>query len=116
MLLCLYIGACTEKLPDGEIIIRNDIEDKEYNDIVIDQVVTTAGNVGFRKKLSPRNLIPLRFKDITSLRVSRTYQNYTRRYTVSCPAKKSQTLMKLIDIHLNRLPSGCKLEDVKEER
>lgn len=99
-----------ETIPGGEVKIRNDILDKEFNSFRIDHVVAKQGLTGFQKELNPGEEIILPFKDIRSLQFSRKYSDHTNIYIVNCPAEmNSRVLMKLIDVHTNRLNGGCRL-------
>ncbi len=105
--------ACSgDTVPPGRVLIRNDILDKEHNSYVIDQVVTSAGLMPFRMTLKPMQKVLLPYKEIKSLRFARAYQDYTAVYEVRCPGKPDQAgfLLKLIDIHLNRMSGGCQLK------
>jgi hypothetical protein len=108
ILFCL--GCSEEKGPPGSILVRNDILDREYNRVVIDQVTGTGGLLPFRKELSPGEKILLQQKGITEIRFSRKYKDLTRYYIVKCPSdRKEGILLKLIDVHTNRMPGGCKM-------
>ena len=106
----LFVACHGETIPGGEIKIRNDILDKEFNSFQIDHVVAKQGLTGFQKELTPGEEITLPFKDIRSLQFSRKYSDHTNIYIVSCPTEmNSRVLMKLIDVHTNRLGGGCRL-------
>lgn len=106
----LAATGCAEKIPGGEVTIRNDIQDKEYNVLVVDQVASSNGGASFQKSLKPGEGIVLPFKGITSIRFSRRYKDYTNTYLVSCPQHFDRKItMKLIDVHLNKLSGGCVL-------
>lgn len=108
LLFCFAISCMNEEIPGGEITIRNDIMDKEYNNILIERIITKDGGVAFTKTLSPGNEQVLPAKNIQSFRVSRRYKDYTNIYEVSCPKGfKKKVKMKLIDIHMNRISGGC---------
>jgi len=81
-------------------MIKNDSQDREYNVIKI-----SAG--GASHQLAPGEFAILP-KGVTSISFSREYKEYTRQYKVSCPGKQNKGIMiKLIDVHLNRMPGGC---------
>ncbi len=116
LLLFLVSSGCKSFGTKGEIVIRNDIQDAEFNEIVVDQVVGSTGATSFKARLKPGEETGLPGVGITAFRVTREYADFSRIYGVSCPPKKSRALMKLIDIHLNRLPEGCKLAKAGELR
>lgn len=95
--------------PDKGILVKNDIRDRSYNVIKIDQVATRSGAKGLSFKLSPgaKKLIP--YERITALRFSRRYATHTQYYEVECPGGLTRGVtMKLIDVHLGRVAGGCK--------
>ena len=110
-LLGLLIAGCSdEKVPGGRITIKNDILDKEYNVISIDQVVSNKGMSSFKASLSPGQEVTIPQKNVRSLRFTREYEDHAKIYVVQCSKKlNKQITMKLIDIHLNKLSGGCKL-------
>lgn len=109
-LLMILVSCAVEKTPGGEITIRNDILDKEFNSFSIDQVITSKGAAPYSKILHPSNEIVLPFKNITSFRVVRRYEDHSKVYIVKCPSNHDEkVLMKLIDIHSNRIKGSCKL-------
>lgn len=113
LILCC---SCRSDSAQGEVIIRNDIQDAEFNQITVDEIISTKGKLSFNKTLNPGDEIAIPGRGITSLKVSRKYTDYTAIYVVKCPAKKDRTLMKLIDIYLNKLPNGCKMTARGEKR
>lgn len=53
---------------------------------------------------------PNDFWDKLSFRVTRRYEDFSRVYLVECPEGMNKAvMMKLIDIHSNRLGGGCVL-------
>jgi hypothetical protein len=95
--------------PDKGILVKNDIQDRSYNVIKIDQIATTNGTKGLSFKLSPgtKKLIP--YERITALRFSRRYATHTQYYEVECTGGLTHgVVMKLIDVHLGRIAGGCK--------
>ena len=115
--LTLFLLACDESVPGGEITIRNDILDKEFNSFSIDQVKTSDGSKLFSASLVPGKEIALPYKNITDFRITRHYDKFSRVYQVSCPPHFDKRLMmKLIDIHSNRLGGGCELARYGEIR
>jgi len=100
--LALFLVACAgDNVPAGRILVKNDSQDREYN------VITVSGGGSFASlKPGERFLLP---KGIKSFSVQRRYRDYTRAYSVNCPPLGDQGIsMRLIDIHVNRMPGGCK--------
>lgn len=96
-------------VPKNQILIRNDILDKEFNSFTIDEVISTAGSTGFRRALKPTEAVLIPHKHVTSLRFTRRYADFSRIYVVKCPADLGQGItVKLIDVHTNRLQGNCK--------
>ena len=112
----LLLAACHNASSDGAMVIRNDIQDSECNQITIDEVQTSAGKIAFRKILSPGEEVAMPAKIIKRFTVTRNYKDLGKVYVVTCPAKAEPILIKLIDIHLNRLPGGCILTRVGEKK
>lgn len=99
VLITLLCG-CSEPVPDGRILVKNDSQDREYN------VISVSGN-GAYKSLKPGEHFVLP-SQTTLFTVSRRYKDFTRSYTVRCPAVKGKGIyVKMIDIHVNRLSGGC---------
>lgn len=113
LLLSLLFISCEEGRRIG-ITIRNDIQDREYNQIVVDQVKASGMTQVFSRTLKPKEEVVLPFSKVIGFRVSRRYQKITRVYQVSCPAAANGVVIKLIDIHLNRIAGGCSLTGVTE--
>ena len=111
MLLVGVAGGChSKRSTEGLITIRNDIQDKDFNIIEIDQIVTTAGQGGYDKRLSPGEAIRLPFKTILSFRVTREYPDHDKVYLVKCPMNlENEVTMKLLDIHIGKISGGCRL-------
>lgn len=100
-IFCTLSSCGGSSVPDGHIMVRNDSMDREFN------VIEVSG-AGRRFTLKPHQeaLFP---PGTRTLHLSRRYADYTRRYTVNCPGNNKDGLfMRLIDVHLNRLPGGCK--------
>jgi hypothetical protein len=114
LLVALTLGniiSCSEKeVKGGEVVIRNDILDKQFNSFVVDQVVTRAGLTGYSKTIKPAEVVALPYRNIHSIRFSRQYEDHTKVYIIDCPDDlDTQIVIKLIDVHSNRLPGGCVL-------
>ena len=95
------LGCLGDNVPEGQILVKNDSQDREFN------VIAVYGN-GAYKVLKPgeRFLLPA---DTRSFTASRRYATYTRRYSVACPKIEGQGIViKMIDMHTNRMPAGCK--------
>ena len=113
--LCI-LSACDSSSRNAEVTIRNDIQDKEYNKIEISRIRHSGGLALNKYELSPGNEISVPFVGVTNLRVTRAYKEHSKIYEVTCPARKKKVLLKLIDIYLNKMPSGCTLSNVGESR
>ena len=97
----VLLFGCDPSVPAGVIRVKNDSRDREYN------VVQVAGG-GKRCTLEPGDscLLP---KGTRSLVLSRRYKEFTRSYSIQCPALTGSGItVKMIDAHLNRLAGGCK--------
>ena len=118
LLLSVVCGGCnSHEGPPGKVLVRNDIQDSDYNIVEIDNVATKAGPTTFHRRLKPGEKVVLPFKKITAIRFSRTYKDYTRVYEVRCPGEDSPGYtLKLIDVHTGRLQGGCSLERRGEKR
>jgi hypothetical protein len=103
--------ACNgDRSSKGNLVIRNDILDKKFNSFVIDKVVTTRGRKSFRRTIDPTEEIALPYKSVVSFRLTREYEDIDRIYHVKCPANiERRTVIKLIDVHTNRIRGGCRL-------
>ena len=100
LLITITLLGSEPSVPDGRIRIKNDSQDSEYN------VVQVTGS-SFSHTLAPgeATLLP---RGVRNISFSREYKNYTRRYQVECPAALTKGItIKLIDVHLNRMPGGC---------
>lgn len=94
--------ACTsESVPAGAILVKNDSLDSSYN------VITVSGGGTFASlRPSERVILP---KGTSTFSVERRYKDYTRSYSVQCPTHRAKGIaIKLIDIHVNKMPGGCK--------
>jgi len=96
------ILACAgDSAPPGQIKVKNDSRDREYNTIFV------SGG-GASASLKPGEFLVLP-KGTRTFSVQRPYANFTRSYSVSCPALTGDGIVvKLIDIHVNRIRGGCK--------
>lgn len=101
------VAGCSEPVvPGGEITVKNDIQDREYNVV---EFTTTEGRPGINKRLRPGEKVTLP-SGVTGLSFSRRYRDMSREYRVSCPSPfNKRVTIKLIDVHTNRLPGGCQL-------
>lgn len=99
--ILLMLNACSgESVPDGQIMVKNDSMDSDYN------VIKVSGG-GRSYTLSPHEnaILP---KGTTSIRLSRKYSDHTREYVVECPARLEKGIrIKMIDVHVNRIAGGC---------
>lgn len=81
-------------------MVKNDSRDREYN------IIEVYG-AGTSQRLKPDEYVILP-KGTREFSVNRAYQAYTRSYTVRCPEiRGSGIVVKLIDIHVNRISGGC---------
>ncbi len=116
--LALVALACTkDPAPKGFYVLRNDIMDKEYNTVVVDQVMAKGALTPFRVSLRPGDSVKVPHRHVTGMRFSRRYKDFTRVYVVKCPEdSEAGVTIKLIDVHMNRLAGGCELIKRGEER
>ena len=100
-LTCCCIACTSESVPTGAILVKNDSLDSSYN------VITVSGGGTFASlRPSERVILP---KGTTTFSVERRYKDYTRSYSVQCPPHRPKGIaIKLIDIHVNKMPGGCK--------
>jgi hypothetical protein len=94
-------SACgSDRPPDDRIMVKNDSQDSSYN------VITVSGGGKFASlKPGEKLILPAGTKNFS---VERRYKDYTRSYSVTCPPIKGRgILVKLIDIHVNRIAGGC---------
>lgn len=117
-LLALGIAsvACSDSdAVPGRITIKNDIQDRDYNRIVVDGVTRNGGSTGFRATLGPGEKATIPFPGVTSIRLSRRYKDFTRYYVVHCPPKQpSGLVLKMIAAHVNRIGGGCETVEAYE--
>ena len=102
LVISTLLSACSrDKPPAGRILVKNDSQDSEYNVISV-----SGGGAQVYLKPGERFVLP---KATSSFSVQRRYKNFTRSYSVVCPAPGSGgVFIKLIDIHVNRIAGGCK--------
>lgn len=82
-------------------MVKNDSQDREFNVISV-----SGGGLSAYLKPGERVVLP---PNTRSFSVQRRYRDFTRSYSVECPAPgPSGTFIKLIDIHVNRIAGGCK--------
>lgn len=94
-------GCLGDNVPDGRILVKNDSQDREFN------VIAVLGNGKYAiLKPGDRVLLPPGTRSFTA---TRRYSTYTRRYSVACPTiEGGGVVIKMIDMHTNRMPAGCK--------
>jgi hypothetical protein len=95
------VGCLGDRVPNGQILVKNDSQDREFN------VIAVYGNGAYGVlKPGERMLLP---PNTRSFSASRRYATFTRRYSVACPKIEGQGIViKMIDMHTNRMPAGCK--------
>ena len=109
LIALLLQSGCEKPPPKGRIRIRNDIRDSSYNEIVV-----SGGGTSYKLKPGESALMP---RGTTTMYWSRAYKDYTRRYTVECPRlseKDSGIILKMIDVHLNRMSGHCVTTDASK--
>jgi hypothetical protein len=101
LIMMWVVGCLGERVPDGQILVKNDSQDREFN------VIAVYGNGAYAVlKPGERMLLP---PNTRSFSASRRYASYTRRYSVACPKiEGAGIVIKMIDMHTNRMPAGCK--------
>jgi hypothetical protein len=101
LVLVGVLGCLGDSVPDGHILVKNDSQDREFN------VIAVYGNGAYGVlKPGERILLP---PNTRSFSASRRYATYTRRYSVACPKIEGHgIIIKMIDMHTNRMPAGCK--------
>jgi hypothetical protein len=105
----LFLAGCRgERPPDGHIMVKNDSQDRSYN------IITVSGGGAYGAlKPGEKLILPSGTKNFS---VERRYKDYTRSYAVSCPPLSGRgILVKLIDIHVNRIAGGCKTVHASKE-
>jgi hypothetical protein len=101
-------GCLVEKAPPGQIVVKNDSQDRSYNVITV-----SGGGVYASLKPGERTTLPLGTQTFS---VQRRYKDYVRSYSVACPALGEKGIfVKLIDIHVNRIAGGCKTTFASKE-
>jgi hypothetical protein len=111
------VSCATDPAPKGFYVVRNDIMDKEFNTVVIDQVTAGSAMTSFSVTLTPGKEIQIPYRRVTGLRFTRRYRDFSRVYLVKCPAEsEAGVTLKLIDVHLNRLGGGCVLQKKGERK
>ncbi len=109
LFLALSLSACGgDRPPNDQIMIKNDSQDSSYN------VITVSGGGKFASlKPGEKLILPAGTKNFS---VERRYKDYTRSYSVTCPPIKGRgILVKLIDIHVNRIAGGCETTNASKE-
>ncbi|MDC0357563.1 hypothetical protein OAO01_02015 [Oligoflexia bacterium] len=104
--LLLFSASCDNlQAPDGQIVIKNNILDKKYNVISIRS--TGAKSVRASIKPGEHKVLP---KGVREIRFSIKYADHSKVYLIQCPrVLKEGAIIKLIDVHSNRIGGGCKL-------
>jgi len=117
LLIILLLEGCKSEHRNSELTLRNDIQDEDFNQIVIDQIQTPARRHPERYTLAPGQELSLPHSKVIKFRVSRAYKDHSKLYEVTCPPKKPPgSIIKLIDIHLNRMSAGCILTKAGQAR
>jgi hypothetical protein len=95
------LSAClVDSAPNGRIVIKNDSQDRSYNTITV-----SGGGAYASLRPGEKLLLPAGTKTFS---VERRYKDYTRSYSVLCPPINGRGIViKLIDIHVNRIAGGC---------
>jgi hypothetical protein len=99
-LVTSLIQGCEDPVPAGRIKVKNDSQDSQYNKI-------NVSGGGVYETLKPGEFVILP-KGTRNFSISRKYKDYTRHYSVECPPIKDGILVKMIDVHVNRIAGGCK--------
>lgn len=106
----LLLSACHDQVKGGEITVRNDIMDEEYNSFIVDQIKTSTGMSSHSKMLKPGQEFKIPAKRITGMRFTRRYKDHSNVYIISCPPDADRRVMiKLLDVHTNKIAGGCVL-------
>ena len=107
-LLLVTFCACGEEVKGGEITIRNDIMDDEYNSFVVDQIKTATGMKGTSKTLKPGQEFKIPAKKITGMRFTRRYKDHSKVYVIKCPADADRRVtIKMLDVHTKKVSGDC---------
>lgn len=108
VLTVMSVGCLGDNVPDGRILVKNDSQDNEFN------VISVLGNGKYAiLKPGERVLLPPGTRSITA---TRRYATFTRRYSVACPKIEGPGIViKMIDMHTNRMPAGCKTIGASKE-
>ena len=108
-LIHIWLTGCQgDRPPDGRIMVKNDSQDRSYNTITV-----SGGGAYGALKPGEKLMLPAGTKTFS---VERRYRDYTRSYSVSCPPLSGPgILVKLIDIHVNRIAGGCKTTHASKE-
>jgi hypothetical protein len=108
LFLASFVGCQGDSPPDGRIMVKNDSQDRSYNTITV-----SGGGAFGALKPGEELILPVGTKTFS---VERRYRDYTRSYSVSCPPLSGRgILVKLIDIHVNRIAGGCKTTHASKE-
>lgn len=104
LLLVFSVLACERDFPGVGITVKNDSQDREYN---IVKISATVGGKNYYASLKPGERLNIPSPAAGTIRFSRAYKDHTLSYEVHCPARSDRFLLKLIDVHLNRMAGGC---------
>ena len=101
LIALLFLGCSSDApVPQGRIRVKNDSMDRSYNVVRV-----SAGGRSFTLKPGDLALLP---KGASLIHFSRRYADHTKAYTVRCPREQKKGIqIKLIDVHMNRMPGGC---------
>ncbi len=109
LMVCLPACSTDEPVPYGRIRIKNDLNDRGYN-----QIVVSAGSSTYTLDSKESVLLP---PGVTSIVFNRRYFEFLNRYEVECPANiKEGITIKLVDVHFNRIAGGCETVRTQKTR
>jgi hypothetical protein len=108
LIIALTCGCSGDHPPDNQIMVKNDSQDSSYN------VISVSGGGKFASLKPGENIVlPFGTKNFS---VERRYRDFTRSYSVTCPAIRGRgILVKLVDIHVNRIAGGCQTTHASKE-
>lgn len=108
LIIIAMVGCTEDKAPPGRILVKNDSQDSSYN------VITVSGGGAFGSLKPGENMVlPT---NVQTFSVERRYKDFTRSYSVQCPPfEREGIVVKLIDIHVNRIAGGCRTISASKE-